>query len=390
MAKSTNKIFFNHATVGPLNKPAYKAVLKFLAEYYYLGPPEVLEKYDNYINKMAFEASALLNCAPEEITYVKNTSEGIIIAAESLLINAGDQIILMSNEYPANLLPWLKKKKDGALVTVVEAENSELAYKKLIKSINQKIKVVAISWGQCYDGFLPDLENLSKICQKHGAFLVVDGAHGVGARVLDLQKIHIDIMSCGGQKNLKSLVGSGILYINKNTLLKLKDFKVSIRSVKNFDSTGYVLKDTAERFQDGTQNLAGIVSLHASLKSINKIGVNKIEQKNLFLLNSYKKILKENNIPFFDYRNQVNIISLKVTDPVGLALFLRKRGIYIKAVKDVARISFSHTSTIAEFKIAIKFIKLWLKKSRTSSLTRSSKYAIINYTGRSSKTLTRG
>lgn len=363
MAKPKNKIFFNYATVGLLNMSAYKAVLKFLAEYYYMGPPEVLEKYENHINKMASEASVLLNCSPDEITYIKNTSEGIIIASEALPINSGDQIILMSGEYPANFLPWLKKKKDGAEVKIIKTKNSELAYKKLIKSITQKTKVVSISWGQCYDGFLPNLKKLSEICQKNSAFLVVDGVHGVGTRVLDLQKTNIDIMSCGGQKNFGSLVGSGFLYINKKTISKLKDFKVSIQSVKSFDLNSYILKDTAGRFQDGTQNFAGIVSMHASIKSINRIGINKIEQKNIALLKIYKKILKENKILFLDYESQANIISLKVSDPKSLTLFLRKQGIYIKAVKDVARISFSYKSTITEFKNTVKFIKIWLKKS---------------------------
>lgn len=390
MAKSQNKIFFNHATVGPLNKPAYKAVLRFLAEYFYIGPPMVLEKYDAYTKKMSGEAAKLLNCSPEEITFIKNTTEGIIIASESLPVTPGGQIIVQDSEYPANFLPWLKKKKEGIGVVVVTGKNNSVAFNDLLKSINPKTKIVAVSWGQYYDGFLPDLKALSEVCQKNGAFLVVDGAHGVASRVLDLQQIHIDIMSCGGQKNLSSLVGSGFLYINKKILPHLKDFKIGIRSVKSFDSNAYKLKDTAERFSDGTQNLAGIVALHASLKKINKTGINKIEQKNLFLLNAYKKILTENKISFINYENQANIISLNVSDPASLAAFLRKNNIYIKALKNVARISFSYTSTISEFNIAVKYIKLWLKKQRPPGLTRSHKYAIIKYTGRSSKTLARG
>lgn len=349
-----------------MNEMSFKCALKFLKDYFRTGPPEVIEKYETYAEKLSLEAARLLNCDPSEISYIKNTTEGLIIASESLPLNKGDTVLLSSFEYPANLLPWLKKKKDGINVRLITANNNQQAFLKLLNNINKKTKAVSVSWGQYYDGYIPDLELLSKICKQNGTFLVVDGVHSVGARQIDLKKIHIDILSCGGQKTIGAIMGIGFLYVNKNTLKNLLDFKIGLRSVKHFTSYDYELKDTAERFYDGTQNLIGIVSLHAALKDINNVGIKKIEQKNIALLSAYKKILNNNKIPFIDYKNQANIISLKVQDPADLATFLRNHGVFVKAIKDVARISFSHNSNVPDFVKTVKLIKQWMNGKNNS------------------------
>lgn len=357
---AAKKIFFNYATVGFLEPYSYRAILKFLAEYVKVGPPEVLEKYDNYSRKLSEEVSKLLNCDADEIVPVKNTTEGIIIASEALPLNRGDEVLLVGNEYPGNFLPWLKKRQDGILVTVINDTNNNQAYKSLLAAINPRTKVIAMSWGQYYDGYLPDLTRLSKICKKHKIFLVIDGVHGVGTKVLDLKKTHVDMLSCGGQKHLGAIVGIGFLYVNKKIISRLKATKIGIRSVQGFDEHKYKLKNSAQRFGDGTQNLLGIVSLWAAVKHMNALGMKNVEKKNALLLKKFKACLRKNHIPFIDHKSQASVIALKISDPKGLYEYLRQNHIYIKTVKDVARISFCHKSNFEDFQKLVAKTKQWL------------------------------
>ena len=151
------------------------------------------------------------------------------------------------------------------------------------------------------------------------------------------------------------------MYVNKQTMKHLKDFKVGIRSMSSFSENDYILKDNAERFQDGTQNLNGIVSLYASIKNINSIGIENIEKTNIKLLNEFKAILNDKDIKFIDNGlNQSNIISVKVSDPQALFEYLKERSIYIKPIKDVARISFIHESKTADFITMAENIRKWM------------------------------
>lgn len=360
--KDMRRAFFSYGTVGLMNNAAYKAASQFLEEFYRVGPPEVLYKYDPYVGKLKQEAAKLINCAPEEVTYIKNTTEGITIASEALPLKKGDEVIVGGNEYPANLLPWLKKKKDGVVVTVVKGYTNAEVFEGMLAAIGPRTKAISISWAQHYDGFLPDLGRLSKVCRKKGVFLVVDGVQGVGVREIDLKRTPVDFLVCGGQKYLGGFMGIGFIYVSNAVIPKLRDTKVGIRSMQRFDQEDYVLKDTAERFEDGTQNLLGIVALHAALRRINAIGIKTIEKKNLALLSQFKAILKEDNIPFIDHAMQSNILSLKIEDPKECMEFLKNNRVYTKAVGDVLRVSFTHESTVREFKYLVEKVREWMKR----------------------------
>ena len=356
------KIFFSYGTVGLMEKDAYTAASRFLNEYYRIGPPDVLYKYDPYVSKLKDELAVLLNCDPTEVTYIKNTTEGTHIATEALPLKKGDEVLILGNEYPASMLSWLKKKKDGIDLKIIPGRDSAKTFEVLIESIGPKTKVIAVSWAQHYDGYMTDLDRLSDICREHGIYLVVDAVQGIGIRELDLKKTRVDILMCGAQKYLGCLMGIGFIYVNRELMPYLKDTKVGIRSMIKFDESAYELKNTAARFEDGTQNLIGIVALEAAVKYINKIGIRNIEQKNIKLLETFKEILHKNDIPFIDHKRQSNIIALRIYDPMGFTKFLAEEHIYIKSIKDVARISFKHTSSVADFKVVVAKTREWLIK----------------------------
>ena len=357
-----DKIFFNYATVSPMSEVAYHAVRDFLDEFYTVGPPEVLYKYDPKADDLAIEAAKLLNCDADEVTYIKNTSEGVFLASEALPLEAGDEVLVLGNEYPANLLPWLKKKKDGVDVRIIKGLDNEKVFHELLATISPKTKAVAISSTQYYDGYMIDLDALSRVCRENGAYLVVDAVQTIGNRKFDLEKTPVDILVCGGQKYLRAGTGIGLMYVNKKIMPELKDIKVGIRSMQRFDEDGYVLRDTAARFQDGTQNLPGIVALLASLKSINAIGIDEIEKQNLQLLTDIKACLKKYDIPFIDHGDhQGNIVSMQVSDPKALFEYLKAQSVYIKPIHDIARLSFVQDCRIEDVERLAQLVSGWLK-----------------------------
>ncbi len=371
-----NKLFFSYATVSAMCDASYSAVKEFLDEFYAVGPPEVLYKYDNIYQKLSAEAAKLLNCQASEITYIKNTTEGIIIASETIPLKKGDQVLVMANEYPANILPWLKKRKDGVDVQLIGGRDNHNAFQTLIKTINPKTRVISISSTQSYDGYMVNLDKLSKLCRQKNIYLVIDAVQTVGTRKIDLTKTPVDFLVCGGQKYLRAGPGSGFMYVNQRVMKDLKDFKVGIRSMQSFDETSYNLKPSAERFQDGTQNLSGIVAITAAIQHINEIGIEEIEKRNLNLLAQIKACLAKYGIPFINHGNaQGNILALQVSQPQELFEYLKDRNIYIKPIKDVARISFIHETKIEEVEKAADLISKWLNQINNKHLSKSNRTA---------------
>lgn len=365
MKPLSGKILFNYATVAPMSRAAYDAARTLMRDFYLYGPPEVLYRYDLLAEDMATEAARLVNCTPDEITYVKNTTEGIIMASEALPLQRGDEVLVLGNEYPANLLPWLRKRQDGVKVKVITGLDSEGAFLRLLDSIGPQTKAISMSSAQRYDGFMPALDLLSGVCRDLGIFLVIDAVQHIGARAIDLAKTPVDMLVCGGQKYLRAGMGIGFMYVNRNVMPALRDSMVGIRSVEHFDEESYVLKNTAARFQDGTQNLIGLAALHASLRELNTIGIGAIHRKNLELLEGIKAILREHKIDFIDHgARQSNIVSMRTSAPDALSNFLMQRGIYIKTIQDVARVSFIHESRLEDVEFLARNTREFLKGGR--------------------------
>lgn len=366
LAPVSEKMLFNYATVAPMSRAAYEAARTFMADFYLYGPPEVLYHYDSLAEDMAVEAARLINCAADEITYLKNTTEGIIMATDALPLQRGDEVLILGNEYPANLLPWLRKRHDGVTVRVITGRDNAAAFRCLLESIGPHTKTISISSVQQYDGFMPALGLLSGVCRELGIFLVIDAVQHVGARRIDLAKTPVDILVCGGQKYLRAGMGIGFMYVNRNVMPVLRDCKAGIRSVEHFDENSYVLKSTAARFQDGTQNVSGLAALHAALRETNNTGMDAIEAKNLELLAGIKAVLQAHNLDFIDHGSQQgNIVSIRVPDPAGLFRFLMERGVYIKAVQDVARISFIHESKLEDVEVLARHTRKFLDGARS-------------------------
>src|SRR3954470_19665361 len=98
--------FFNHAGVSVLPRVSADALRRYAAEAEsgaYLGTTWYLD-----VEKLRVLAATLINAHPDEIAFVKNTSEGISIVANGLDWQWGDRIVSSAVEYPANIYPWME------------------------------------------------------------------------------------------------------------------------------------------------------------------------------------------------------------------------------------------------------------------------------------------
>lgn len=88
-----------------------------------------------------------------------------------------------------------------------------------IKNMTEKPTAVYIT-SPDYLGNMVDIQNISKVCQKHDVLLLVDNAHGAYLKFLDKSMHPIDLgadMCCdSAHKTLPVLTGGAYLHISKN------------------------------------------------------------------------------------------------------------------------------------------------------------------------------
>jgi selenocysteine lyase/cysteine desulfurase len=219
----------------------------------------------------------LLHCKPAEIALIHHTAEGMNYISHGLSLSPGDEIILLENEYPSNVYPWLHWKDKGVTVTTTPMGETPAEFvAELEKRIAENTRIVALSAVHWCTGMPLPLRDIGRLLGEHNVDFVLDGAQGVGMRPIDVSADNISYLTLPAWKWLMGPLGMGALYISEDRLESLKPVFVGTESViddlEYFPYRYHELKPTADRFTISTPNLGDWVWFHASLAYLQNIG----------------------------------------------------------------------------------------------------------------------
>src|SRR5438045_4855574 len=158
-------------------------------------------------------AAQLLNADAEGIAIVPAASYAIAIAAANLPLTNGQSVVLLHEEFPSNVYAWreLARKRNANLVTV-RREPAESLTSALLRAIDDRTAIVAVSPCHWTDGSRVDLEQVADRARTVGAALVVDASQALGANVIDIKRIRPDFLTSVGYKWLLGPYGLAYFY----------------------------------------------------------------------------------------------------------------------------------------------------------------------------------
>lgn len=270
----TGRIYFNHASTGPLSN----RVLDEINERLVISSEGVIDDFQSFINVAAETKNLLaqiLNSDPDSIAFIDNTTNGINLLAQGIKWIKGDRIVLNDIEFPANVYPFMNLQEQGVEIDFVKSKNGAVSADDIIETVKPNTKLISISFVQFLTGYKADMNKLGKFCKENNIIFSVDAIQGLGAFNMDVVKDNIDFISCGSQKWLMGLQGLAFVYVSEKLRNELAPKYVGWLSVENawslldFDLR---LKKSAEQYQTGTVNTIGIYALNASLKLFKEYG----------------------------------------------------------------------------------------------------------------------
>src|SRR5262245_54069391 len=272
--------FMDHAAVAPISGRAAAAMRAFIDE----AQSHAYARGGLYpeAKRVRQTAAKFLNCHAEEVTFVKNTSEGIGYVANGLQFSKGDNIVTSGVEFPANIYPWMNLRSHGVQLKMVPEDNGRIPLERIVELIDDRTRVVSISAVQYASGFRTDLAALGNICQQRGVLFFVDAIQALGCYPLDVRAMKIDFLSADGHKWMLGPEGAGLFNCRHELRGLLRPSTVGwlrVRNAQNFSHYKLEFRDDARRFDSGSYNLAGTWALGASLDWLMEIGVDKIWQR---------------------------------------------------------------------------------------------------------------
>ncbi len=182
--------------------------------------PYLISGDDFFTNVQAVkqEFSTLINAQnPDRIAIIPSVSYGLANVVKNVDV-AGKEILVAAEQFPSNVYPWmeLETTQNAKVITVdppKAVENRGEKWNiKLLKAINSRTGIVAISHTHWADGTLFDLVAIRKRTKEIGALLIIDGTQSVGALPFDVQEIQPDALICASYKWLMGPYGIGVAY----------------------------------------------------------------------------------------------------------------------------------------------------------------------------------
>ena len=189
--------YLNHAAVSPPPRPTIDAIKSQLADVSENGSVNFRDWLAVKENARRLVAS-MLGARPEQVAFMRNTSDGLSTVANGLDWRPGDNLVTFRREFPSNIYPWLRVRDAfGAEVRMCEERDGRIDLDELISLIDDKTRIVAISQVQFGSGFRADLERIGRAARAHDALLVVDVIQALGVIPIDVETELVDVARGG-------------------------------------------------------------------------------------------------------------------------------------------------------------------------------------------------
>ena len=194
---------------------------------------------------------------PNRIAIVPSVSYGLATVARNVRATAGDNIVVLEEQFPSNVYAWRRLCAEQGLTLRTVAspphQHSGRAVEwnaRVLTAIDRRTAVVALPQVHWTDGTLFDLERVGQRARECRALFVVDGTQSVGALPFDTRRIQPDALICAGYKWLLGPYSTGLAYYGRafDDGTPLEEGWITRRESENFADL--------VRYRDDYQNAA--------------------------------------------------------------------------------------------------------------------------------------
>jgi cysteine desulfurase / selenocysteine lyase len=272
---------------------------------YYQSENSNIHRGVHYLSERATQAyekardkvREFLNAAyREEIIYVRGTTEGINLVAQSYgrtNVKDGDEVLISAMEHHSNIVPWqmLCEEKGATLRVIPMNDAGELLLDEYEKLLTAKTRIVAVSHVSNALGTVNPIKHMIALAHQKGIPVLVDGAQAVPHMNVDVRDLECDFYIFSSHK-VFGPTGVGVVYGRKRMLEAMPPYQGGGDMIKSvtFEKTTY--NDLPYKFEAGTPNIAGGLGLGAAIDYVQKLDLKAIgEYEHDLLVYATEKLL---------------------------------------------------------------------------------------------------
>src|SRR3990167_8134375 len=264
--KKKRLIYMDHAATTRVDLAVKKAMDPYFCQHY--ANPSGLYKSSREVNGALNDArrkiAEILHALPDNIIFTGGGSESdnlAIFGAARKHQKSGKHIITTKIEHHAVLLPIEQLQKEGFEITFLDVDEcGRVTAEQVKKALRHDTILVSIMYANNEIGTIEPIAEIGKEILKWRKqnntsypFFHSDACQAAGSLDLNVEKLHVDLMTINGSK-IYGPKGVGVLF-----------------KIRNVDILPLIFGGGQEmRLRSGTENVSGIVGIAKALENARK------------------------------------------------------------------------------------------------------------------------
>ncbi len=317
---------------------------------------------DAYEGARATVQRFLGGASPEEIIFVRGTTEGINLVANACgaRFSAGDEIVLTEVEHHANIVPWqMLAERTGAVIRVAPIDNrGEVILEAYAALLGPRTKFVALTHASNSLGTILPVEAMTGMAKAHGARVLVDGAQSVSHFPVDVRRIGCDFYVFSGHK-IFGPTGIGAVWASADAQTSMQPWQGGGNMIRDVTFAKTVYADPPAKFEAGTPNIADAIGLAAALDYVTAVGRERIAaQEHLLLEHATARLGAIPGVRLVGTaRAKVGVLSFVIPgrDVIEIGRALDREGMAVRAGHHCAQPSLRHFGLEATVRPSLAF-----------------------------------
>lgn len=252
---------------------------------------------ESFLLEAKAAVARLFEVPPENLLLVQNTTQGLHLILQSLLLNAGDEFVTTSSEHGSvNTIARYLSETRGIVVHTVNIdplEGEDVFLAKMMAKVSSRTKCVLVSEISSYTTWRPDLTVLEHSLKSQNVPLLVDGAHAGGQIICRPGKYRLWVGS--GHKWLGAPNGTGFIYAAPDLIPQLKPLWLGDEYFRLSEAHPNTLLPFESQ---GTSDVVRLQGLTAAVNLQLELGPESIYQRELELAQYLRRAVSDLNPNF--------------------------------------------------------------------------------------------
>jgi cysteine desulfurase / selenocysteine lyase len=292
------QIFVAHAGVTPLPRCAAEAMIAHIR-----ASCEDHQEFGGVfrdIDRTRGVCADLIGAEKSEIALLGPTSLGLSLFANGITWHAADEIVCYQDDYPANVYPWMALASQGVKVRQLRPEKPGRITPELVEGeLSSRTRLVALASCHYLSGWRIDIDAIGALLRERGVLFSVDAIQTLGAFPFSAR--FVDFLSADAHKWMLGPTAIGIVYVAKRNFELCRPTLLgswNVLAPQFLAQETIAFHETAQRYEPGVLNLAGVYGMRASLEMLQATGLDTVSSAVLDVRDHLHGLLEQMGFEF--------------------------------------------------------------------------------------------